>query len=368
MTSVEDNEYLLAKGTTGSMIVSATDLFWLFSKHVKPMHISGLTLKLKLRLRALFRRAKRRSKPCPVSLLTLPKELIQEVSYFVSSFISPPACHLIKLLQLSGHDQKALRSTCHHADNVLRSTVLSALVVNIFLPLTNLDQDLLEYLASGPAGYVHRLRICIWSSYSEQRALPDCGVVEGGHFKAKPRSRHPRLQTKVNTEAFRALYNTVLASLTNLQIFTLCTSNGSRKAPPFFFEDTLNWLMKRPILELHLTHPEFTIPYFSHLSRFRNIRSGSVGPKHHRPSSLRYRACFPYQIDRKYSASSSLVAGRQYHRSPSYFPSPTRPQVTPDIQHRSLPFLGRLLDGARSTGDTHTLHYPEDPQCAFRSY
>ena len=53
-------------------------------------------------------------------------------------------------------------------------------------------------------------------------------------------------------------------------------SNGSRKAPPFFFQDTFECLMKLPTIDLHLTHPEFTLPYFSHLSQFRNISKFSL--------------------------------------------------------------------------------------------
>ncbi|KAG7440623.1 uncharacterized protein BT62DRAFT_578514 [Guyanagaster necrorhizus] len=34
--------------------------------------------------------------------------------------------------------------------------------------------------------------------------------------------------------------------------------------------------MKRPILELHLTYSKFTVPYFSYLSRFRNIHKFSL--------------------------------------------------------------------------------------------
>ncbi|SJL12516.1 uncharacterized protein ARMOST_15943 [Armillaria ostoyae] len=62
----------------------------------------------------------------------------------------------------------------------------------------------------------------------------------------------------------------------NLQAFTLCISNGSCRAPPFFFQDTFNSLMKLPTIHLHLTHPEFTLPYFSHLSQFRNMRKFSL--------------------------------------------------------------------------------------------
>ncbi|KAK0443158.1 hypothetical protein EV421DRAFT_534799 [Armillaria borealis] len=62
----------------------------------------------------------------------------------------------------------------------------------------------------------------------------------------------------------------------NLQVSTLCISNGSRKAPPFFFEDTFNSLMNLPTIDLHLTHPDFTPPYFSHLSQTRNIRKFSL--------------------------------------------------------------------------------------------
>ncbi len=59
-------------------------------------------------------------------------------------------------------------------------------------------------------------------------------------------------------------------------LFNYSISNGSRKAPPFFFQDTFNSLMKLPTINLHLTHPEFTLPYFSHLSQFRNIRKFSL--------------------------------------------------------------------------------------------
>ncbi len=34
--------------------------------------------------------------------------------------------------------------------------------------------------------------------------------------------------------------------------------------------------MKLPTIDLHLTHPKFTLPYFSHLSQFRNIRKFSL--------------------------------------------------------------------------------------------
>ncbi|KAK0200049.1 hypothetical protein DFS33DRAFT_214776 [Desarmillaria ectypa] len=224
------------------------------------MHVSMLKLTLKLKLRAFLRRVRHRRKPCPTSLLSLPNELLQEIAYF-----------------LSKREQKALRFVCHRANIVLRTTVLSVILVNLTLPLRCSDQDVLEYLNShGPAGYVHELRVCIWGSHSEQHAPTHWGVAEGGSVEDKPRSTSQRLQIKADTNAFRALYNAAFVSLINLRAFALCISNGSRKAPPFLFQDTFKWLMKRPTLDLHLTHPEFTLPYFSYLSQFRNIRRFSL--------------------------------------------------------------------------------------------
>lgn len=34
--------------------------------------------------------------------------------------------------------------------------------------------------------------------------------------------------------------------------------------------------MKLPTIDLHLTHPDFTLPYFSHLSQFQDIRKFSL--------------------------------------------------------------------------------------------
>ncbi|PBK88546.1 hypothetical protein ARMGADRAFT_361556 [Armillaria gallica] len=150
------------------------------------------------------------------------------------------------------------------------------ILINITLPFSDLNQDILKYIASRPAGYVHKLRICIWGSNAEQYAPTDWDVAESGNLKDKPRSSCSRLETKASSDAFRSLYNRAFVSLINLQAFTLCISNGSRKATPFFFQDTFNSLMKLPIIDLHLTHPDFTLPYFSHLSQFRNIRKFSL--------------------------------------------------------------------------------------------
>ncbi|KAK0186771.1 hypothetical protein F5146DRAFT_1067351 [Armillaria mellea] len=204
------------------------------------MRAFKIKLKFKLRLRAFFRRVKRRGKPRPVSLLTLPNELLQEVAYFRTTALS--------------------------------TIVLSAILINITLPFSDIDQDLLQYIASRPAGYVHKLRVCLWGSNAERHAPTDWDVPEGGNPKEQIRSSRSRIETKASSDAFRDLYNRAFASMNNLHAFTLCVSNGARKAPPFFFQETFNNLMKLPTIDLHLTHPEFTLPYFSHLSQFRNIR------------------------------------------------------------------------------------------------
>ncbi|KAK0472730.1 hypothetical protein IW261DRAFT_1596678 [Armillaria novae-zelandiae] len=178
--------------------------------------------------------------------------------------------------QLCKRDQKALRSICRRADVALRTTVLSAILINITLPFSGHQQDILEYISGRPAGYVHELRICIWGTHTERRAPSDWGVADGGNLKDSPHSSRSRLETKASSNAFRGLYNRALASMNNLQAFTLCISNGARKAPPFFFQDTFNSLMKLPTIDLHLTHPEFTLPYFSNLSKFQNIRKFSL--------------------------------------------------------------------------------------------
>ncbi|KAK0489965.1 hypothetical protein EDD18DRAFT_1358940 [Armillaria luteobubalina] len=216
------------------------------------MHLFKRKLKFKLTLLALFWKLKHRGKPCPVSLLTLPNELLQEIAYF-----------------LCKHDQKALHSICRRVDVALSTTVLSAILINITLPFSDHGQEILEYISRQPAGYVHELRICIWGSHAEHHAPTD--VAEGDNRKDAPRSSRSHLETKANSNAFRDLYNRVLASMNNLQAMTLCISNGAQKAPPFFYQDTFNSLMKLPMIDLHLTHPEFTLPYFSHLSQFRNI-------------------------------------------------------------------------------------------------
>ncbi|KAK0217208.1 hypothetical protein IW262DRAFT_1299162 [Armillaria fumosa] len=221
------------------------------------MRVFKRKLKFKLRLRAIFRMVKRRGKPCLVSLLTLPNELLQEIAYF-----------------LCKRDQKALRSICRRADVALSTTVLSAILINITLPFSDHDQHILQYISGRPAGYVHELRICIWGSHAERHAPTD--VAEGGDPKDKLRSPRSRLETKASSDAFRDLYNRALASMNNLQAMTLCVSNGARKAPPSFFQDTFNSLMKLPTIDLHLIHPEFTLPYFTHLSQFRNIRKFSL--------------------------------------------------------------------------------------------
>ncbi|KAK0443148.1 hypothetical protein EV421DRAFT_1805019, partial [Armillaria borealis] len=108
---------------------------------IKSMRVFKRRLKFKLRYRAFLRGVKHRGKPYPVSLLTLPNELLQEIAYF-----------------LCKRDQKALRSTCRRVKVVLSTTVLSAILVNITLPFSNLNQDILEYITSRPAGYIHKLR------------------------------------------------------------------------------------------------------------------------------------------------------------------------------------------------------------------
>ncbi|KAK0458229.1 uncharacterized protein EV420DRAFT_385833 [Desarmillaria tabescens] len=250
---------MLSTSATGSTIEPATNLSWL---SFQAMHISKLKLKLELepKIRALVGKVKRRGKPFSAPLLSLPTELLQEIASF-----------------LSKRDQKALRSICHQLNNMLRATVLSAVLINLTLPSRHSDQDVLKYLAShGPADYIYRLRVCVWGSYSEQHPPTHWRVAEGGNSETHPPSTRPRLQTKRDIAEFRALYHSAFASLTNLRAFTLCISNGSRKVPPYFVEDTFNWLIKRPSLDLHLTHPEFTLPYFSHLSQFRNIRKFSL--------------------------------------------------------------------------------------------
>ncbi len=164
---------------------------------------------------------KRRGKPCPVSLLTPPNELLQEVAYFVSLFIFPPVYYVINLIQLGKRDQKALRTICRRIEAVLSTIVLSAILINITLPFSDLDQDILDYIASRPAGYVHSLRICIWGSHAEQHAPTDWGVTEGGNPKDKPRSSRSRLETKASLDAFRILYNRAFESMMKLKAFTL---------------------------------------------------------------------------------------------------------------------------------------------------
>ncbi|KAK0433910.1 uncharacterized protein EV420DRAFT_1771309 [Desarmillaria tabescens] len=252
----------LSTSATGSTIEPGTNLSWLSFQVRKPMHLSKLKFKFKLKpkLRAPLGRVKRLGKPFPAPLLSFPAELLQEIASF-----------------LSKRDQKALRFVCHQLNDVLRATVLSAILINLILPLRYSDQDALKYLASHtPANYIHRLKVCVWGSYSEQHPPTHWRVAEGSNSENHSPSTHPRLQTKSDIAEFRALYNRAFASLTNLRAFTLCISNGSRKVPPYFVEDTFNWLMKQPSLDLHLTHPEFTLPYFSHLSQFRNIHKFSL--------------------------------------------------------------------------------------------
>ncbi|KAK0489963.1 hypothetical protein EDD18DRAFT_1109831 [Armillaria luteobubalina] len=211
------------------------------------------SFKFKLRLQAFLSRLKHRGKPCLVSLLTLPNELLQEIAYF-----------------LCKHDQKALHSIYCRADIALSTTMLSAILINITLPFSNHGQEILEYISRQPAGYIHKLRICIWGLHAEHHTLTD--VAEGDNPKDTPRSSHSRLETKANLDVFHSLYNRALASMNNLQAMTLCISNGARKAPPSFFQDTFNSLMKLPTIDLHLTHPEFTLPYFSHLSHLKSLQ------------------------------------------------------------------------------------------------
>ncbi|PBK71069.1 hypothetical protein ARMSODRAFT_62056 [Armillaria solidipes] len=90
---------------------------------------------------------KPRGQPCPVSLLTLPNEFLQEIAYFVSSFTFPPVSYVINRLQLCKRDQKLLRAVCHQVDVVLRTIVLSAILLEITLPFSPLNQDILDYLA-----------------------------------------------------------------------------------------------------------------------------------------------------------------------------------------------------------------------------
>ncbi|KAK0458224.1 uncharacterized protein EV420DRAFT_1643104 [Desarmillaria tabescens] len=252
-------DYLCQQVPLGARLSLGRICLGYLSKFV-PMHLSKLKFKLRLKVLTPLGRVKRLGKPCPAPLLSFPSELLQEIASF-----------------LSKRDQKALRFVCHQLNDVLRATVLSAVLINLILPLRYSDQDALQYLASHtPASYIYRLRVCVWGSYSEQHPPTHWRVAEGGNSETHPPSARPRLQTKSGIAEFRALHNRAFASLTNLRAFTLCISNGSRKAPPHLFEDTFTWLMKRPSLDLHLTHPEFTLPYFSHLSQIRNIRKFSL--------------------------------------------------------------------------------------------
>ncbi|KAK0183723.1 hypothetical protein F5146DRAFT_1147322 [Armillaria mellea] len=124
--------------------------------------------------------------------------------------------------------------------------MLSAILINITLPFSNIGQDILDYLASRLAGY-------------------------GGNPGDRPHLSRSCLETKASSDVFRDLYNRAFMSMNNLHAFTLCISNGVRKAPPFFFQETFSSLMKLPTIDLHLTHPEFMLPYFSYLSQFCNI-------------------------------------------------------------------------------------------------
>ncbi|PBK71081.1 hypothetical protein ARMSODRAFT_62787 [Armillaria solidipes] len=166
---------------------------------------------------------------------------------------------------------RPFRAVCHQADVVLRTTVPSAIFLEITLPFSPLNQDILEYLGSQPAGYVHKLRVRICPELKPYYVY-DGGVADSvGTPTCKPRSKRLRLETKANTRKFRVLYKAAFTSLINLQAFTLCIIDNSRDAPPLFFEDTFECLMKLPTINLHLTHLKFTLPYFSHLSHFRNI-------------------------------------------------------------------------------------------------
>ncbi|SJL12511.1 uncharacterized protein ARMOST_15938 [Armillaria ostoyae] len=208
-------------------------------KLVKSMRISKRKLMFTLRLRAFLRRVKCRGKSYPVSLLTLPNELLQEIAYF-----------------LCKRDQKALHSTCRRVEAVLSTIVLSAILINITLPFSDLNQDILEYIASQPAGYVHELRICIWGSHAERHAPTDWDVAEGGNPKDKPQSSRSRLETKASSDAIHVVHQ---------QWFS--------QSPAVLFSGHIHQL---PTIDPHLTHPEFTLPYFSHLSQFRNMRKFSL--------------------------------------------------------------------------------------------
>ncbi len=94
------------------------------------------------------------------------------------------------------------------------------ILINITLPFSDLNQDILKYIASRPAGYVRKLRICIWGSHAERHAPTDWDMAEGGNLKDKPRSSRSRLETKASSDAFRSLYNGAFVSLINLQVFT----------------------------------------------------------------------------------------------------------------------------------------------------
>lgn len=185
------------------------------------MHVPDLNSKPKLKLRAFLGRVKRRGQPCPVSLLTLPNELLQETAYFVSSFIFPSASYVINRLQLCKRDQKTFRSVCHRADVVVRTTVLSAILLKITLPFSPLNQDILGFLGSQPAGYVHNLRVRICPELKpyyvyDRRVADSVGIP-----KCKPPSKRLRPETKANTRKFRVLYKAAFTSLINLQALTL---------------------------------------------------------------------------------------------------------------------------------------------------
>ncbi|KAK0443152.1 hypothetical protein EV421DRAFT_1903662 [Armillaria borealis] len=228
------------------------------------MHVPDLNSKLKLKLRAFLGRVKRRGPACPVSLFTLLNELLQEIAYFVSSFIFPPASYAVTRLQLCKRDQKSFHAVCPPADVVLRTTVLSAILLELTLPFSPRNQDILEYLGSQPAGYVHKLRVCICPELKPYYVYDGSVAGPVGTSTCKARSEHLRLETKANTRKFRLLYKAAFTSLINLQAFTLCITDGSGDTPPFFFEDTFECLMKLTTIDLHLTHPKFTLPFFSH--------------------------------------------------------------------------------------------------------
>ncbi|PBK79526.1 hypothetical protein ARMGADRAFT_1040739 [Armillaria gallica] len=58
------------------------------SSLVKSMRVFKQKLKFKFRLRTFLRRVKRRGKPYPVSLLTLPNELFHEIAYFLADVLA----------------------------------------------------------------------------------------------------------------------------------------------------------------------------------------------------------------------------------------------------------------------------------------